>query len=137
AEPAKRLLARTVLRQSRLAFRPMLHLSIEPLSEDGAALPYRGPRGLHQSGEQPLVGAFDRSALLFARRSIVSGGDASPTGEMAWAGKLRHIPSSFGQDHGGGFGGDAGDGLQQLILSFEGLKFLQGPLAEFGELFFK
>src|SRR5216684_5626790 len=103
---------------------PMLHLSVEALFEDGTALPYGGPGGLHQGGEQPLVGAFDGSTVLLTRRPVVAGADAGPTGQMAWTGKLRHIASGFGQNHGGGFGGDAGDGLQQLVLALKGLKFL-------------
>src|SRR5450755_1227424 len=75
---------------------PVLHLSVEPLFEDGAALPYRGPGGLHQSGEQPLVGALDGSTALLACRPIVAGADAGPTGQMTWTGKLRHVASGFG-----------------------------------------
>jgi hypothetical protein len=37
---------------------PVLHLSIEPLFEDGATVVCGGPGGLHQGWEQPLVGAF-------------------------------------------------------------------------------
>src|SRR5713226_8319420 len=65
------------------------------LSEDGAALAYGGPGGLHQGGEQPLVGAFDGSTVLLTRRPVVAGADAGPTGQMAWTGKLRHIASGF------------------------------------------
>jgi hypothetical protein len=115
---------------------PVLHLSIEPLFEDGAALAYGGPGGLHQGCKQPLVGALDGSALLLARRPIVAGAHARPTGQVLGAGKLRHVASSFCQNHGSGFGGDAGDRLQQLVLALEGLEFQQSPLAEFGELVF-
>src|SRR5713101_4055126 len=70
---------------------PMLHLSVEALFEDGTALPYGGPGGLHQGGEQPLVGAFDGSTLLLARRAVIARTHARPTSQVFGAGKLRAI----------------------------------------------
>ena len=78
---------------------PVLHLSIEPFLEDGAALAYGGPSGLHQGCKQPLVGALDGSALLLARRPIVAGAHPRPTGQVLGAGKLRHVASGFCQNH--------------------------------------
>jgi hypothetical protein len=83
-----------------------------------------------------LLARLMEALFCLARRPIVAGAHARPTGQVLGAGKLRHVASGFCQNHGSGFGGDAGDRLQQLVLALEGLEFQQSPLAEFGELVF-
>lgn len=116
---------------------PMLHLAIEPFLKDGATLAYRRPGRLHQCGQQPLVGTFDRDTLLLSCRAMIARADTSPTGQMTWTGELGHIASGFGQNDGRGLGPNAWNGLQQLVLAFQRLQFFNNPLSQFAELLFE
>src|SRR2546425_5455021 len=98
--------------------------------ENGAVLPHRAPRRLHQGGAKKLVRFFYMATFALACGAVISATDPRPTAQMVAGGKHRHIRTNFGQNCGCGKVLDSWNGAHQLELSAPRLQPLHNLLLE-------